>query len=467
MPAIRPYYDPADKELNKLGDDERAQRAKEIDKRWDWYWGKHPPSLKVEVGKANDNITINLCGRATDRLLEANGVPSAMLVETPDAGDDVTPAGASETAQARVDDAYWGVVEPLLNEQFLETLVVGHSFMKLWVDADNQPQAAMLDARTVTVYWDGGVGNKRTALWYRIQWKEGKAAYRQDIVPAWLLAEDPAQRVPDPSSGWVINEFKATNNNWQLTGTDNWFEEFSPIIEFKNRKLPHRYYGGSQLSDDVIQLNASVNFLATNTNRIIRYHAHPRTIVAGADMAKVQATSVDGLFVVPKDATVQNLEMQSDLSSSMAMLQQMKGEFFATMRVTDVSSIKDRIGQITNFGVRMLYSDMLEQIEEKRRDWGNVVGELTRRLVSLGGTVLADAPVAEWPDALPQNRLEVLQSAALELNLGVVSKETTATELGRNFTTESDRIADEGASANEAMADALNRVVERGAIGGQ
>jgi hypothetical protein len=220
------------------------------------------------------------------------------------------------------------------------------------------------------------------------------------------------------------------------------------------------------LTDDVIQLNASVNFLATNTNRIIRFHAHPRTVVTGADLNGIQQTSIDGVFSVPGGSSVQNLEMQSDLSSSMSMYQQMKGEFFATVRVTDVSSIRDRIGQITNFGVRMLFNDMLEHIQEVRRDWGNTVADLVMRLCAMAGVTLPDAPLIEWPEALPQNRLEVLQAAQLEQSLGVVSRETISGELGRNFVSENEKMGNEGQAANEAMADALNRMVERGALGG-
>lgn len=434
MPAIQPLYDPNDKRLNQLGDDERTRRAIDIDRRWQWYNGRHPDTLKAVPGQMNDNVKLNLCGRAVDRLVEFIGRPDAFVLDTPHgAGDE------SAAALDGMNALYDAQILPLLPEVALEAMVSGHAFVKLWDDDSSGAQCSVIDSRMMTVYWHAGAGSRRLPLWYRAQWADSDArgqevVRRQDIVPRALI---------DGGAGWTIYEYEGRGARFYPVGEAAWAYDFAPVVEFRNRVVPWEYYGQSQLSDDVIQLNQTANFLATNTARIIRYHAHPRTIAIGVKAEQIEATSVDGMFVIPSGAQVQNLEMQSDLGASMAMLQQIKSEFFATVRVADVSSYKDRLGQITNFGVRMLYSDMLEQIEEKRDSWGVTAGHLLLRLCEINGVRLDRVPYPQWPVALPENRLEKLQAAQIEQALGVVSRETLAGVLGRNWTVERRRIGEE------------------------
>lgn len=456
MPAISPApYDPESKHLTALGDDERTARTKDINKRWQWYFGRHPDTLKVIPGKLNDNVKLNLCGRGVDRLIEFIGRPDAFVLDGPGADND----GATVAAMTAL---YDDQLLPLLPELELELLVAGHAVVKLWIAEDGVGECAMLDARLVTVYWRNGAGSRREPLWYRVQWadvddKGNTISFRQDIVPRWML--------DGGGDGWMIYDYELRGVRWSRVREDTWDYPFAPIVEFRNRIVPWEYYGQTQLTDDVIELNRAANFLATNTTRIIRYHAHPRTVAIGVKASAIEETSVDGMFTIhTPGASIQNLEMQSDLASSMAMLQQIKSEFFATMRVTDISSAKDRIGQVTNFGVRMLYSDMLEQIEEKRDTWGQTTGELLLRLCELNGVTLDRVPFPQWPDVLPSNRLEVLQAAQIEQALGVVSRETLAGELERTWEVERERLDDEGAAANAAAADALGRAAERGAF---
>lgn len=430
MPAIKPMYDPNDMYLSRLGDDERTRRAADIDKRWQWYCGKHPDSLRVQVGQADDNVKLNLCGRGVDRLIEFIGRPDAFVLD----GE-----SSPETTDA-MNRLYDAQLLALLPEIGLEMLVAGHAFVKLWNEDSGTPQCSLLDSRIVTVYWRAGAGSRRAAVWYRLQWAETdrrgvETVCRQDIVPQSLTDEG--------GDGWVIYEYESEGSGFARVSEAVWDFPFAPMVEFRNRVLPWDYYGQSQLGDDVIQLNRTANFLATNTARILRFHAHPRTIAVGVKANQIEMTSIDGMFAIPAGAQIQNLEMHSDLASSMAMLQQIKAEFFATMRVSDISGQKDRIGQVTNFGVRMLYSDMLEQVEEKRDSWGVTTGELLLRLCEMAGITLDRVPYPQWPDVLPENRLEALQSAQIEQSLGVVSRETLAGGLARNWAVEQARMAAE------------------------
>ena len=97
-----------------------------------------------------------------------------------------------------------------------------------------------------------------------------------------------------------------------------------------SQSLPDRagYYGDPDLVRP--ELNDALNFVASNTMRIIKHHGHPKTIGTGMRASEVQETAVDGFWSVPNpDAKIANLEMQSDLGSSMAFLQLLQQWFFA------------------------------------------------------------------------------------------------------------------------------------------
>jgi hypothetical protein len=178
---------------------------------------------------------------------------------------------------------------------------------------------------------------------------------------------------------------------------------------------------------------------------------------------QVKATSIDGFFSVPDTADVFNLEMQSDLSSSMAMFTQLKAEFFAGRRVLDLSTVRDRLGQITNFGVRMLFSEMIELRDEKTRLIGGGLAATFQRLLAMDG-VEAGAPVVKWGDALPVNRVEALQAATLEKELGTASVQTLSADLKRDYIVEQERKREEAAGAGEVLANMFDQIALSGGL---
>lgn len=456
MPGIDVQYDVNDKTSNDLGDAERVERLKMIDEAWRYYEGRHQAPLKVEPGEKDDNIILNLCQRVIDKTVEFMGVPAK--IELPDKDDN---SDTVSTEQAKLNE-FWKLndLEAFLEDVEQSGSLAGHVFLKLSND-DETPAVMLLDPRLVTAFWN--VSNIKQTLFYRLQWQMGKLLMRQDIVPNWLLAGE--QRAADSADqGWTIIEYSKPSNRrlWtEDTRDDEW--ELSPIIEWKNRKQAHQWYGVSDLRDG--KLNDSVNFIASNTGKIIKFHAHPHSFGTGFTAEEVEATSVDGFVSIPNpDAKVYNVEMQSDLASSMNFLNKLENAFFATHRVIDISTIKDKLGQITNFGVRMIFSDMLDMVNSKRATYGKGIAEVSRRALLLMGIAEAQAPKVTWDDPLPINRLEQLQSAEKEAALGTASTETLATELGRNFKIEETKIANEAQKESDRQMTSVLKLNEMGGV---
>lgn len=463
MPGIPARYDPNDKTINELGDAERAARLSEIRTAWRYYDGAHKEWLKARPGDTATNITLNLCGRTVDKLAEFIGVPER--VELPGGVDNVPVAanalGEVKTPEQEALETFYTTLRDDLPEIITSGIVVGHTFVKLYIDESSTPQATLLDPEYVTVFWDRM--NRRRVLFYRLQWAHGDEAYRQDIVPSSLLPE--SSTLAAPADTWVILDYeqKRGGQAWALTQSEVWAYPFAPIVSWVNKRRAHQYYGVGELGD-AIQLNDAVNFIASNTAQIIKFHAHPRTIGKGFEAGDVEQTSIDGLFTVPENADVYNLEMQSDLASSMNMLNMLRAEFFANQRVVDSAGMKDRVGQLTNFGLRVLYSDQIENAQEKQRLMARGLAELMRRMLVIAGIESAPTPAIIWGDPLPDNRIERLQAAQIEKDLGFTSMQTLAQDLSRDYLTEQERRAEERATNAEGVGALLESMAVAGRI---
>lgn len=481
MPPISASYQPNDKELNKAAADERKARLKKIDEYWLFYkQGYVRLPLKIKPGKPDDNVILNLSGLSIDSMVAFFACePPTFQVAAEAVEREPGASGVLEVVKTPEESAIEAFLEAndfdeLVIDTALSGFISGHNFIKLMppdnedaITVDNPPRMTLLDPRMITVFWDAS--NARNPLWYRLEWQGGKDAAtgkarirRQDIVPTWLVnGED----IADMDKGWKILEYVSKHGHseeFELLTTDEWEYPFSPVVQWKNTHAPHEFYGWSDLR--YAQLNEAVNFIASNTARIIKFHAHPKTVAKNMDTTGIQETSVDGLWEVHgSDVEITNLEMQSDLASSLNYLSTLRAAYFTQMRVVDVASIQDKLGQITNFGVRMIYKNQLDAVESKRTLYSKkgFCEAVWRALVMMGFTD-APLPKAIWSDPLPANKLEVVAALTQEAALGVTSKQTIAKDLGRDVQVEQERMAEEETNAAEATANTLAAMGNRG-----
>lgn len=468
MPPINAEYKPNDKNVNQIGNTERETRMKEIDRYWKYYDGDHPRWLKPDPKTGQDeNLVINLCERSIDKMTEFVGIPKKIMV--PALKNKVSDSAANPIQDEL--DSMWQEYRYMTPEILQSGLLGGHSFLKLYIEDDGQAAMTLLDPRSVSVFWDAT--RPKRVLFYRMQWKSGEKNYRQDIVPEQLLQSPVSTRAASSASseevvetalapmdeitGWRIIDYREWGSSWRVLGEQEWPYNFAPIVDWPTKKRAHSYYGVSALKGGRTGLNDGVNFIASNTARIIKHHAHPKTFVFGAELdAKTEVGGFwDGL---DGEARVETLEMASDLVSTMNFMNFLRGEFFSSSRVLDTASVRDKLGNLTNFGVRMLFGDQIEAREEITRLAGDGLAEAFRRMLIVNGQTVEGKLETQWADPLPTDRLELLKGSEIESKLGTTSKETLATDIGRNYESEKEKMAEEPGAAG----DAFIRVMEQG-----
>lgn len=419
MPELLVYPVGEPQRLNDVEATEFATRKTDIERNKRYYAGDQKRPLIVKAGQADDNVIINLAQRVVDQSV------SMLAGEAPEF------ALANENGQSDLDD-WW---EENDKDDFLHGVAVtggvaGHVFIKLLRESDGALRLVNLHPELISVFWLPD--DIRKVVCYKIEWTKGKVTHREDIYR-------------QDEKNWVIQPYTKTDGaSWMSGAPVLWQFAFAPIVDWQNLPNQDGYYGQTDLLN--IGINDAVNFVASNINRILKYHAHPRTIGIGLEKDQIKETAVDGFWSISNpDAKISNLEMQSDLASSMAFLEYLQGSFYSQHRAVDLASMKDRIGQLTNFGLRMLFKDALDKTRVKQTLYGEGLEYLCERAGEILGFDFSEVQIT-WADPLPFNDREEIEGLEKELGLGIVSKQTAAEMRGRDWEMEKERMQAEKAS---------------------
>jgi hypothetical protein len=418
--------------------------------------GYYKPQLKTKQNQFNDNIGLNLTG------LLVNRVVSQMIGK----GFTLDFDGEGETEQERYINAVLEAnkQEVLFHRAGVSASEAGTGYLLIIPDGvigeDGQayPRLQLIDPAFVTIETlpEDYEFVIRYTIAYKFQGADGKEHERKREIEH-VAPTVTAEELVEGGNTWrIVDSERIAGGNWQQTGVIPWPYDFPPLLHWQNEPSATDVYGEPDVTPAQIELQNRINFVASNISKLIRYFAHPMRIGKGVgegDM-KVYDGSPEKILLIPETADVLQLEALGDLASSMAFLTMLRQSFFACGRVVDLDSMTDKLGALTNFGLRVMYQDNLALIATKRELFGDMLAELARRLQILAGMEPIPCTVV-WPDFLPVD--EAAKQSALEgqLRMGVVSKETVCGELGRDWEQESERMDGE-----QEAADDINRFMQ-------
>lgn len=426
-----------------------------------YYDGNHAKPLKVNVGEPDDNVLVNLCrplvddsvswlfgnpetGVLTMKAKEEAAEPAGEPGEGEDLDDE--PAPEETAAQEQVRLALEKIYKRSGGFRFFKRMgsrgsIAGHFYVKLIAEAPG-PRLVVLDPLLCAVRTDPMDGDRAVA--YKVEWRrvETEPNSRRKLT---YIYRQLAVEVSDDPSAWVVGDFKAKDRRkreWQLTNAWAWPYAWSPIVDGPNVQPGWGYYGLSDL-EDVAGINDGVNFLVSNSMRILKHHGHPKTIGTGISETDLVASGIDNFWTVEEPtAKVYNLEMQSDLGAAMNLLDFLKTSFYSIGRGLDPSVYKDQMGRITNFALRVLAIRAVHKMGDKRMSYGDALVELNRRALEMAGTPEA-ATLVQWPDPLPEDPKTLVERLEKEIGMEITSRQTAAEETGRSWSVERGRISAE------------------------
>ncbi len=370
---------------------------------WAYYLGHHRKPLKVRPNQPDDNVILNYSKRNVNKSVQFL-FGKAVTFETDNTSENRTP-------EEEYLDLVWGEKEEmsaLLQRIALNGCVTGTPVVRLYEpvagEYDGLPRIVNIDPSLLDVVTHED--DVEDILGYLLTWRSGDTWKRHRID------------VQEDDTWFVTVEVMGANNTKWVEVPDEsaaWPYTFAPIITAQNLPMPNTFWGISDLED--ADINDAINFTASNIARILKYHAHPKTIGTGFSANELQNTAVDEFWTIASEvAKVSNLEMQSDLSSAFNYLNALKTAYSKISNVPDLDPAVVNVGALSGFALRILYGDLTELTAVKRNTYGALLKEINKRVLHLGGK--GDYGTIEvqntWLDPLPVNDKE--QAEALQID---------------------------------------------------
>lgn len=396
--------------VTPLSDTQRA-RVKLYDAYWNYYRGQHRRALKVKAGAPDDNVTINWSRKIVDIGI------GFLLPELPglSVGDDKTDDPAEVYLREFWQDdpgrrwsglSFWhGVAQ--------NGGVCGTAYVRMHIGDDGRPYLRNIDPALVDIQTAPDDIDDITG--YTLTWKTGEDWKRHRFT-----------RAENGMSWEIADERWISGARW----VDNaepiqWDYDFAPLFHAQNLPLANSVYGCSDLED--ADLNDAINFTGSNIARILRFHAHPRTVLTGANANSLQTTAIDELWAIPTvEARIANLEMQSDLGSSRAQQADLTEAYHQISSTPRLDPAQVNVGALSGFALRILYGPLLTKTNVKRGSYGGLMAQVNRALLTLAG--IEDPGISiDWADPLPVNPMERIQMLTALVSAGATFDGAAAT----------------------------------------
>ncbi len=399
-----------------------AKRLAEITAAWDAYHGVNQETLKPskaeDAAKSLDNVVMNFAQFVVDT--------SAFFLFGEDLQFDLDEN--TKPSERTPDEAYldglWAYNRKmkLLQQIAQNGSVTGHVFVKIKPPQAGQAYPRLINLSPEYVHVATDPDDIDEVIKYIIQYPAMDPVNGDQLVIRQLV-----ERVGD--TRWQVRDQVSRNNGrFELVQEAPWPWDWCPIVDCQNLPMANEYYGRSDIQEHVVKLQKSLNFVLSNLQRIIKFHGHPKTWGQGFKSTELKA-GVDETIVLPTGATLQNLEMLSDLTSSIELYARLKEGFHEITQTPEVAAGKlESAGNVSGVALKILYGPLISKTAVKRTLYGTLIQEIHRRVLDMANRTPQDTTI-RWPNALPADELAERQTALIDQQLGA-SKDTLLQQLG-------------------------------------
>lgn len=406
-------------------------RKRQMREAWKAFHGEYSNPLKVDPNQPDDNVLPNPA-----ETIVTKGV--SYLCNKPvkiEAVDEKKKAANQDTPIQDFLDGLWGDDDDkmtFLTKVSMNGAVCGQAFVKL-IPAQRgmkYPRIVNLDPLIVRMVTDPEDCDIVVA--FLIEYPVSGGMQKRQII----ARVDPGGSVElwgenDPEDTWTITNYQrpamgGQQSTWQQTGVQQaWPYPFPPIFTCQNLPNPNEGWGISDITANIIALVRAYQFALTNISRILKYHAHPKTVAFGVRADQIEVAVNEVLCLQSPDSTMKNLEMTSNLQSSRDHASDIRMNINTQSRVPAIAQgLEDPKGSVSGVALTVYYQPILEKTTEKQRLYGKMVREVSRAALVLSGLI----PVEQyedfkiqlhWQPLLPTDDLAAAQEAVILQQLGV------------------------------------------------
>jgi hypothetical protein len=437
-------------------ENELLERQKAIKQRWEAYHGKHPASLQKSASGVDYNVRLNFARTIVDAgVASLFGKDGGVDIEV-DQGDgnpDPNVAAAESPAGAYLAD-FWGDSksyrqgkksmnkESKLQMLALDGGICGHVFCKLQPEDDPRvpPRLIQLDPQWMIV--DTDPDDVELIVQYTYCWTtidNGRPVARR-------------QRTERDGDGWMIHDEQASGADWiPRRSPVYWDYEWSPVHHCQNLPMPNQVWGLSDLEQDVLDLNYTLNGIASDMRKITSLYASP--VLFTRLLGNRSTSEIGPGKVVNADnpnATYELVEMSTPGTFTFELFDRLRDIAHETAEIPAVAAGQlDTIGPLSGAALNILYGPLVNKTTKKRGLYGDMIEEISVHALELGGFSGVDVNLA-WPEVIPENPDAEVQIVAAKQRVGY-SQATLIREMGGDPEVEADQRAQERQDEQAAM----------------
>lgn len=443
---------------------EDLERQRLMTDAWKAYRGQFLDALKVAADQPNDNVKVNRCSPIVTK--------SASFL-----------FGQTIKIECKDQDfmtELWGDDDEMMtrfSKIKINGGVLGHVFVKLIPKPTPgaAPRIVILNPQIVRVVTNPD--DCELVLAYIIDYPGTPDLQKRQVI----CRIDPQSNLEaigdyDPDDTWTISNYtrRGPSGSWMQKGaTEDWLYPFPPIFDWQNLPNPNEFWGTPNLTDDLIGLNKSINFLLTNLARIIKFHGHPKTIITGARAEQISVAVDESLCLPSPDSKATVLAPMTNFHDLLAVIGDLRSSMDEQSRVPSVALGRLESlprGNISGVALKLLFQPLMELTTQEQRLYGCGIRAISRAALVLAGKLPAEQYRSykvdiTWPNLLPIDDLMAAQTAQILQALGV-SDETIMGELGYDSDVEAKKHAAEAQKKQAMLPPALQQQNQPG-NGGQ
>lgn len=219
---------------------------------------------------------------------------------------------------------------------------------------------------------------------------------------------------------------------------------FIPFVQIKNFPIAGSERGQGDL-DDIIPLNVELNTKKSDVSEVIDYHSAPITLVYGAKIGNLEKGANKVWGGLPKDAKVENLGLQGDLTASGNYISECKTAMCEIGGIPEtVLGGASAISNTSGVALQYINLPLIERTRVKRSCTSSGLENVNRMILFISlqeGLIEKPEDISmrdfldnevELPDTLPKDALIELQQIQQELTLGLECRHGAMERLGRD-----------------------------------
>lgn len=219
---------------------------------------------------------------------------------------------------------------------------------------------------------------------------------------------------------------------------------FIPFVQIKNYPIAGRTRGFGDL-DDIIPLNVELNTKRSDVSEVIDYHSAPITLVYGAKIGNLEKGANKVWGGLPKDAKVENLHLQGDLTASVGYTQDLKTSMCEIAGIPEtVLGGASAISNTSGVALQYINLPLIERTRIKRncsKDGLERVNKIILYIALHHGLIVKPEEISmkdflrnevEIPDTLPKDELMELQKIQQEMTIGLECRHGAMERMGKD-----------------------------------